>query len=88
MIELEREGIMHSQWDAIVEVGQDRTVTIKAPDAVPIGPCRVSVLFQPTEPGTRPRTGQFTDGWATFDVGLTDPNETFRREDIYGNDGR
>jgi hypothetical protein len=43
------------------------------------------VLKQVADP--LPRRG-ILDGWPTFPAGLVDPNMTFRREDIYDDDGR
>jgi hypothetical protein len=37
---------------------------------------------------TPSRSGNILDGWPTFPAGLVDPNMTFRREDIYDDDGR
>jgi hypothetical protein len=34
------------------------------------------------------RPSNILDGWPTFPAGLVDPNMTFRREDIYDDDGR
>ena len=79
---------MTHQIETVVDVREDHTILPNVPNAVPPGPCRVVVMFQPHEPRTQPPTGNFTDGWQTFDVGLVDANETFRRENMYRDDGR
>jgi hypothetical protein len=35
-----------------------------------------------------PQHRSILDGWPTFPAGLGDPNMTFRREEIYDDDGR
>lgn len=62
-------------------VGADHTITLKLPDDVPEGTVKVVV----TLPGTV--TSKWAD-WPAHHLELLNPNETFRREDMYGDDGR
>jgi hypothetical protein len=65
-------------------VGADHTVTLKLPDEFPLGACRIVVVSEPAPPKAQLN-------WASlpaWDVEMVDPNETFRREDMYGDDGR
>jgi hypothetical protein len=77
---------MIRHFETVVDVGTDHTAVLTLPDSVPPGPCRVSIEIQATRP--KPNTGAFTEGWPVHNVGLADPNYTFRREDLYGDDGR
>jgi hypothetical protein len=78
---------MIRQIETVAHVGADHSVMVRAPDDVPPGPCRMTIVFRPDEPGVAPGVGRFTDGWPVHDVALVDPTETFRRESMYG-DGR
>jgi hypothetical protein len=66
-------------------VTADHTLTVAVPTDIPAGPCRVVVVVeQPSAAATRTK-------WAdlpTYDVVLTDPTCTFRREDLYGDGDR
>jgi hypothetical protein len=65
-------------------IAPDHTLTLTVPDDIPPGPCRVVIeVPDPAKPRKR-----FTEGWTRYDVTLADPNCTFRREDLYGDDGR
>jgi len=45
-----------------------------------------AVVLKPiAEPAEQP---SILEGWPTFPAGLVDPRMTFRREDIYDDDGR
>lgn len=68
-------------------VAADHTVTIPLPPDIPMGVCKLVVVVESvTSPLT---TGKrFTDGLPVFNVQLVEPNCTFRREDLYGDDGR
>jgi hypothetical protein len=66
-------------------VAADRTITLKLPDDVPEGKVDLVVVMS-SEPSRSPRIDWAT--WTAHDLQLADPNATFRREDIYGDDGR
>jgi hypothetical protein len=66
-------------------VTPDHTVTVRVPDDIPAGACRVVLVIDAAPPAP---TGQYPFGIKPHDVGLVDPNFTFRREDLYGDDGR
>ncbi len=70
-------------------VNPDRTLTVRVPDDVPPGPCRVDVLvgdpspvLPPADPGERP----FPYNLAVFDVGPWPAGFTASREQIYDED--
>jgi hypothetical protein len=67
------------------EVGEDRKLVVQLPSDVPPGPHRVIVVVE-EQPTGRPKREPLKI--QTFDVGIVDPNFTYRREDIYGDDGR
>ncbi len=47
-----------------------------------------ALVLKPVVPAEPPQRRSILDGWPTFPAGLGDPNMTFRREDIYDDDGR
>jgi len=65
-------------------VTPEHTLTVEVPADIPPGPRRVVVIVDsPAVAGTK--------RWLNLkphNVGLVDPNFTFRREDLYGDDGR
>jgi hypothetical protein len=65
-------------------VTPEHTLTIQLPPDVPPGPHRVVVVIEHDAP-TRPPGWK---DWTPHNIGLVDPNFTFRREDLYGDDGR
>jgi len=65
-------------------VGADHTITLKLPDDFPVGECQVVVV---TEALAASAPGKWAD-WPAHDLVMLNPNETFRREDMYGDDGR
>jgi hypothetical protein len=46
-----------------------------------------AVVLKPVAEAT-PEPRNILDGWLTFPAGLGDPNLTFRREQMYDDDGR
>ena len=66
-------------------VTPEHTLTIQLPADVPPGTHRVVLVIENGEP---PRTASLWKDWKPHEVGLVDPNFTFRREDLYGDDGR
>ncbi len=66
-------------------VTPSHSMTIQVPADIPAGLHRVIVVVESPPPLQKT---PFTDGWPKYDVTLTNPNDTFRREDIYGDDGR
>ena len=83
--------------DATLEVPPDRRLTLDLPAGCDAARVRVTVTAEPAaarpgpagrcEPGS-PASGS---GWLVIptDFGADwDPEETFRREDMYGDDGR
>jgi hypothetical protein len=70
-------------------VTPDHTMTLQLPADIPAGPCKVVVVLEAESGATPPpRKKRFTEDWPAYDVVLTDPSCTFRREDLYGDDGR
>ncbi len=69
--------------ETTVVVTPEHTITMKVPDDIPPGEFPVVVVIGNGKPPVPPWAG-----WKPHDVGLTDPNFTFRREDLYGDDGR
>ena len=69
---------------ATAVVGSDHTMTLPVPVDVPIGPQKVVVVLQDTAAlrATEPLN------FAPHPVGPADPTCTYRREDLYGDDGR
>lgn len=59
-------------------IAADHTLTVRLPEELPPGPCRVTVSVEPL-----PRKGTFTDGLILFPGKLGDPSDTFRRETLY-----
>jgi hypothetical protein len=67
-------------------VRADHTLTVQVPEDIPPGTHEIVVVFS-----GGPTAGQvvpFTVNWPVHDVGPWPEGLTFRREDIYGDDGR
>lgn len=62
----------------------EHTITVKVPEDIPLGEYPLLIIVG-HEKGVR--TGRWRD-LKPSDVELVDPNFTFRREDLYGDDGR
>ena len=71
---------------ATAVVHPDHTLTVQVPADVPPGTHQVVVVFEDAAPALQP--GPFTANWPAHPAGPADPDLTFRREDIYGDDGR
>jgi hypothetical protein len=67
-------------------VRPDHTLTVQVPADIPPGTHQVVVVLQ--EDASPPRRDRFTADWPVHQSGPVDANMTFRREDIYGDDGR
>ena len=65
-------------------VAADHTITLKLPD-FPEGECQVVVVASEVKPTQK----EFSwANWPAHDLVILNPNATFRREDMYGDDGR
>jgi len=65
-------------------VTPEHTITLKLPDDFPEGECHVVVASV-----AKPTNKVFSwANWPAHDLVMLNPNETFRREDIYGDDDR
>lgn len=65
----------------------DHTLIADIPNDIPAGTHQIVLILQ--EDSSRSACGTpFTANWPAHPVGLSDPNLTFRREDIYDDDGR
>ena len=72
--------------ETTAHVGDDRKLTIQLPSDVVPGIHRVVVVV---EGSVHPYCPAWTiDQWPVVEAALTDPNATFRREEIYGDNGR
>ncbi len=71
---------------ATAVVHPDHTLTVQVPADVPPGAHQVVIVLQDAAPG--PHAGGLTANWPAHQAGPSDPNMTFRREDIYGDEGR
>jgi hypothetical protein len=68
-------------------VRPDHMLMVQVPAGIPPGTHQVVVVLQGNEGVTSPGE-RFMENWPVHDCGPIDPNMTFRREDIYGDDGR
>lgn len=66
-------------------VRPDHTLTVPVPADVPPGPLTVIVVFQDGHAAQSPRMPLT---FSPHPVGPADPSSTYRREDLYGDDGR
>ena len=71
---------------ATATVRPDHLLTVQVPADIPPGTHQVVVVLQDAAPTTT--RGNFLADWPAHDVGLVDPQMTFRREYIYCDDGR
>ena len=71
--------------EATAQVGEDHKLVVQLPADVAPGPHRVVVVIE-EPPAERPKREPMR--FVTTDVGIVDPSFTYRREDIYGDDGR
>ncbi len=68
-------------------VRADHMLMVQVPEDIPPGSYQVVVVLQ--EDGSPPQPkDRFTADWPIHQSGPIDPNMTFRREDIYDDDGR
>ena len=67
-------------------VRSDHTLIVQVPKDVSPGTHQVVVVLQDGAPA--PQRGRFTADWLAHQTGPADPNMTFRREDMYGDNGR
>lgn len=65
-------------------VTPDHTITVKVPEDIPPGDVRVVVVVN----HERPEAPLDWAAWPAHNFQLRDPNCRFRREEIYGDDGR
>jgi hypothetical protein len=72
--------------ETIATVTPEHTLTIQLPPDIPPGDCRVVVVIENGKAEDTDKSLPF--GIRPHNVGLVDPNFTFRREDLYGDDGR
>jgi hypothetical protein len=70
---------------ATAVVSADHTLTVALPSDIPPGPRTVVIVLD--EP-TSPRRPGAALALAPHPVGPADPACTYRREDLYGDDGR
>lgn len=67
-------------------VRSDHTLTMDVPADVPAGAHEVVIVLPQSKPPVSPEV--FLHNWPVHQTGPTDPACTYRREDIYGDDGR
>ncbi len=70
--------------ETVATVAADHTITLKLPEDIPPGECRVVLVIE----NGKPPAERLPFGIEPHNIGLVDPNNTFRREDMYGDDGR
>jgi hypothetical protein len=68
-------------------VTPEHTVTIAVPPDIPPGPHEVVLVIQEEVQTATKGVPDFLN-WPAHPVGPTDPSCTYRREDLYGDDGR
>ena len=71
--------------ETTAQVGEDRTLVVQLPPDIPPGPHRVVVVIE-EQPAERPKREPLT--FSNYDVGIVDPNFSYRREDLYGDGDR
>ena len=71
--------------ETTARVSDDRKLVVQLPLDVTPGEHRVVVVIEESPAAPRQREPLRFSG---YDVGLIDPNFTFRRDDLYGDDGR
>lgn len=67
-------------------VRPDHMLLVQVPEDILPGSYQVVVVLQ--EEDSTPQRDRFLANWPVHQTGPVDPNMTFRREDIYGDDGR
>lgn len=67
-------------------VRPDHMLLVQVPEDILPGTYQVVVVLQ--EDASAPQRDRFLANWRVHQTGPVDPNMTFRREDIYGDDGR
>lgn len=73
--------------ETVAAVNSDHTMTAQLPADIPPGSHRVVVVIE-ADTSHEPPPQHGWANWPAHDVALTDPTFTFRREDLYGDDGR
>jgi hypothetical protein len=69
---------------ATATIDPNHMLTVQVPADIPPGAHQVVVVLEDV-----PTTGEaLIVNWPAHNVGLSDPAMTFRREDLYGDDGR
>jgi hypothetical protein len=71
---------------ATAVISPNHTLTMQVPADLTPGVHEVVVLIQ--EPAALAQSSGLFRDWPAHNVGLIDPSMTFRREDLYGDDGR
>jgi hypothetical protein len=67
-------------------VRPDHVLTVQMPTDVAPGAHQVVVVLQEGAPAEQ--KGELLENWPAHDAQLVNPHMSFRREDIYGDDGR
>lgn len=67
-------------------VTADHTLTMPVPEDLSPGEHQVTVIIQ--DGTASPPKNSLRMDWPAHAVALVDPKNTFRREDLYGDDGR
>ena len=70
--------------EATATVADDGTLTVRVPSDIPPGDHRVRLIIDDAPETSPARTLTFSK----YSVGLTSPSITFRREDLYDDQGR
>lgn len=68
-------------------VTPEHTLTVAVPADIPPGPHQVVLVIDGADQPSFQGPPDFLN-WPAHDVALVDPSCTFRREDLYGDDGR
>jgi hypothetical protein len=68
-------------------VTPEHTVTLTVPPDIAPGPHQVVLVIEEAVQSPRQDVPDFLN-WPAHNVGPVDPSCTYRREDIYGDDGR
>jgi len=71
-------------------VSQEHTLTVPVPVDIPPGPHQVVIVIDEAAQAAQPPTPGRPDflNWPAHEGVFVDPTCTFRREDMYGDDGR
>lgn len=67
-------------------VTADHTLTVPVPEDLSPGEHQVTVIIEDETPS--PSKNPLRMDWPAHAVALVEPENTFRREDLYGDDGR